>query len=170
MVVPLFVISAFGGSLMSLAINSPNMISVGASGAIMGLLASAFIFSCRLPFHAGGTKMQMLLMQLLIPSLLPLASHIHGQRVDFAAHFGGLISGVVMGWIVIKFWPKDSPTPKGQSASHLLKCWIARCFIYYLYDHPCLSLGLVRGASLRPLGDAAEDSNAVVYASGRVRL
>jgi rhomboid protease GluP len=54
----IFVVSGLCRSLMCLAINSAKTVSVGASGAIMGLLASAFILRWRLPFHAGRTKMQ----------------------------------------------------------------------------------------------------------------
>jgi rhomboid protease GluP len=129
----IFVVSAFGGSLMSLLINPANMVSVGAPGAIMGLLASAFILSCRLPFHAGRTKIQMQLMQVLIPSLLLIANPLHGQRVDFAAHFGGLVGGLLMGWIVMKFWPKDSSTPRGQSLAIFLSSVGLLAFAFALH-------------------------------------
>jgi rhomboid protease GluP len=118
----ILVVSALCGSLMSLAINSANTVSVGASGAIMGLLASAFIISWRLPFHAGRTKMQAQLLQILVPSLLPIANYIPGQRVDYGAHVGGLLGGFVMGWLVRKLWPRDSPTPNGRALAVFISC------------------------------------------------
>jgi membrane associated rhomboid family serine protease len=47
-----FVIGALGGSIMSLVVGPPNLISVGASGALMGLFAALFVSSFRL---ASGT-------------------------------------------------------------------------------------------------------------------
>ncbi|MGC3996981.1 MAG: rhomboid family intramembrane serine protease [Anaeromyxobacter sp.] len=41
-------LSLLGGSLASLAFNAPEVISVGASGAIMGVLAAAFVATARL--------------------------------------------------------------------------------------------------------------------------
>ena len=49
----LFAIGALGGSLMSLAINPPTLVSVGASGAIMGLLAAGLVLS--LPASPGSS-------------------------------------------------------------------------------------------------------------------
>src|SRR5262249_20109629 len=43
----LFFLGALGGSLMGLAVNPPNMVSVGASGAVMGLLAAALVAAMR---------------------------------------------------------------------------------------------------------------------------
>ncbi|MBK6533087.1 MAG: rhomboid family intramembrane serine protease [Deltaproteobacteria bacterium] len=45
----LFVVGALGGSLMGLAINPDNLVSVGASGAIMGCSAAALVSAMRLP-------------------------------------------------------------------------------------------------------------------------
>src|SRR5208283_6230464 len=44
-----FAVSAVTGSAMSLLINPDSLISVGASGAIMGLFAAAFVVAYRYP-------------------------------------------------------------------------------------------------------------------------
>src|SRR6266705_319475 len=92
----LFLIGAVGGSLLSLAINPATMISVGASGAIMCLLAAAYVCSFR--FQAGGERMQiqMGLLQVLIPSLIPIAVSRTGGHIDFAAHIGGAAIGLAV--------------------------------------------------------------------------
>src|SRR5262245_36217348 len=41
----LFVVGGLGGALMSLALNPSNLVSVGASGAIMGLFAAILVLS-----------------------------------------------------------------------------------------------------------------------------
>src|SRR6266704_2869316 len=97
----LFLIGAVGGSLLSLAINPATMVSVGASGAIMCLLAAAYVCSFR--FQAGGERMQiqMGLLQVLIPSLIPIAVSRTGGHIDFAAHIGGAVTGVAIGLAVV---------------------------------------------------------------------
>ena len=52
----LFVIGALGGSLASLTINPDNIASVGASGAIMGMLAAGIILALRLPRVRRATR------------------------------------------------------------------------------------------------------------------
>ena len=59
--VVLFFLGALGGSLMGLAVNSAEVVSVGASGAVMGLLAAALVASLRLPRgqerHVGAARL-----------------------------------------------------------------------------------------------------------------
>ena len=110
--IALFVIGAVGGSLLSLAINPATMVSVGASGAIMGLLAAAFVCSFRFPQGAERTQIQMSLLQVLIPSLIPIAMNRSGQQIDYAAHIGGALTGVAAGWLLLKTWRETSPAPR----------------------------------------------------------
>jgi len=107
----LFLIGAVGGSLLSLAINPATMVSVGASGAIMCLLAAAYVCSFR--FQAGGERMQiqMGLLQVLIPSLIPIAVSRTGGHIDFAAHIGGAVTGVAIGLAMLKTWRDTSTSP-----------------------------------------------------------
>jgi rhomboid protease GluP len=116
----LFVIGGVCGSLLSLAINPPSVVSVGASGAIMGLLTAAFVCSFRYP--PGGLRMQiqMTTLQVLIPSLLPLAVSRTGHHVDFAAHLGGALSGALVGWAMLKTWNPASPRPAFLPAATVL--------------------------------------------------
>jgi rhomboid protease GluP len=105
--IALFFIGAIGGSCLSLALSDPQIVSIGASGAIMGLLSAAFVTSFRLPAHGGRSLVQMQLIRVLVPSLLPLAT-----GVDYACHFGGAIAGSMAGAFLMARWPKDSPHPR----------------------------------------------------------
>jgi rhomboid protease GluP len=107
----LFVIGALGGSLLSLALNPPAVVSVGASGAIMGLLAAAFVCSFRYPPGALRTQIQITSLQVLIPSLIPLAVSRTGHHVDFAGHLGGALAGAAAGLAMLKTWRPESPAP-----------------------------------------------------------
>lgn len=107
----LFMLGALGGSLFSYWLNGPEIISVGASGAIMGLLSAAFISSFRLPEGPDRTQIQMQLVQVLVPSLLPLAMAI-GGKIDYAAHLGGAIAGALLGLVLLRTWPRTDPLPR----------------------------------------------------------
>ncbi|MGA7327150.1 MAG: rhomboid family intramembrane serine protease [Rhodomicrobium sp.] len=107
-----FAVSGVGGALMSLLINPQNLISVGASGAIMGLFAAAFSVSYR---YAPGSPMRGFLqsgsLRVLIPSLIPLFDGLFGQRIDFAAHIGGAIGGALVGALLIVVWHRQRLLP-----------------------------------------------------------
>jgi rhomboid protease GluP len=106
-----YVIAALGGSLLSLAVNPASIVSVGASGAIMGLFAAMLVISMHFPPGAIRTGLQMNAIYVLIPSLLPLAGALQGHRVDYAAHFGGAIGGVAAGLVILKVWSRTEAWP-----------------------------------------------------------
>jgi rhomboid protease GluP len=109
----LFFIGALGGSLMSLALNPPRMISVGASGAIMAMFAAACAVSFRLPAGtAARSRVQMRSLQVLIPSLLPLAASATTNRIDYGAHLGGALTGAVVGVVLLKTWRDADRLPR----------------------------------------------------------
>lgn len=108
-----FIIGAVGGSLLSCALNPDNMVSVGASGAIMGLFAAGFISSYRLPARtAGRTRIQTQSLRVLIPSLLPLVTTASGGRIDYAAHLGGALAGGGVALCLISTWPEQHRLPR----------------------------------------------------------
>jgi rhomboid protease GluP len=111
----LFVIGALGGAGMSLAVNAPDVVSVGASGAIMGLLGAAFVVSFRLAKGPRRTGIQVALVQMLVPSLLPMAfgaSATGGLHIDYGAHLGGVLAGAAAGLAMTRFWPHEEPLPR----------------------------------------------------------
>ena len=107
----LFVIGALGGSVASVLINDPDVVSVGASGAIMGLLAAAMVASYRLP-PVHRAQIQIPLVQILVPSLIPIAVQRTGGHIDFAAHFGGALTGALAGFALLRTWPVADPHPR----------------------------------------------------------
>jgi rhomboid protease GluP len=107
-----FVIGALGGSLMSLAVGPANVVSVGASGALMGMFAALFVGAFRLPAGPRRQRLQTNAMQVLIPSLLPFFSATSLVHIDYGAHFGGAISGGLLAAVLLKFWPSDQRIPQ----------------------------------------------------------
>jgi rhomboid protease GluP len=113
----LYVVGALGGSLLSLALNPASIVSVGASGAIMGLFAAMLVVSMHFPPGGLRTGLQMNAIYVLIPSLLPLASALQGHKVDYAAHFGGAIGGVIVGLVMLRAWSRTEASPGLRQAA-----------------------------------------------------
>jgi rhomboid family protein len=91
--------------------NPPDMPSVGASGAITGLIGALFVVS----FHhrADAVDRRTMLRTSLffgIPALLPLALASSGQ-VDYFAHAGGAIAGGALGLALWAMWSADAVRP-----------------------------------------------------------
>ena len=90
-----FALSALGGGMFSDLLNPPNIVSVGASGGIVGLAAATMIVA--LHFQPGFQKSRLMTgsLGILIPSLLPFLGQLHvgGGRIDIADHVGFLWEG-----------------------------------------------------------------------------
>lgn len=108
-----FVVGALGGALVSLAVVPPSLISVGASGALMGLFAALFISSFR-PALASHERVRLQInsMRFLIPSLFPLFSSASTEHIDYGAHVGGALSGAMLAGVLLKFWPPTERIPQ----------------------------------------------------------
>lgn len=107
----IFVLIFFSG-LATWLIGAPNSTHVGASGlvfAIFGYLIGASLL---------GKRWIYLLIILIIGGEFAYtfqAGLIPQSGVSFAAHFGGLISGLVSGWLLNK---QDNSTRKSRSFKH----------------------------------------------------
>lgn len=111
----LFVVGALGGAAGSLTANSPNILSVGASGAIMALLAAALVCSFIFESVQLRRRMQKISLRFLIPSLAPALLPLGiGTGTDYGAHIGGALAGAAMGFVLGEIWPEESPVSKGE--------------------------------------------------------
>lgn len=108
----IFALSALGGSFGSLAFNAPNVVGVGASGGIMGLLAALFVMSWHLPAGMSRLQPQVRSAQMIVPALLPgFSSGSTGLTIDYAAHGGGVIVGALVAMALLRLWPRDRNAP-----------------------------------------------------------
>jgi rhomboid protease GluP len=112
--VMIFIASALGGSLGSMIGNPPDMPSVGASGAITGLVGALFVMS----FHhrAGADPLEQKSMRKTslffgIPALLPLLWAASSGGTDYFAHAGGALAGVAIGLSLCVIWPAGQQRP-----------------------------------------------------------
>ena len=127
----IYMVSGLGGSAASLFFNQG--VSVGASGAIFGLLGALLVFG--LKFRADLPSQ---LRSTFGPKLIPwvvvnlVIGFIPGLNIDNAAHTGGLISGIL---VAAGISSALRERPKGLSAAALEVSFVL-CFIL-------IALGLV---------------------------
>jgi len=115
----IFVASALAGAAGSLLGNAPDIPSVGASGAITGLIAALFVASFN-PEVDAQRQISMIKTSLFfgVPALAPLAFGASGG-VDYFAHAGGALAGaalMVAPWLV--FMSSDD-LPRGAGMTVL---------------------------------------------------
>lgn len=83
----LYLVSALGGSVASYLTSAPNQSSVGASGAVFGLLGALLVISRKLRYDARAVLV-LLGINLVLGFVIP--------RIDWRAHLGGLVAGAVL--------------------------------------------------------------------------
>lgn len=86
----IFIFSGICGSILSLAFAGSNLVSVGASGAIFGLLGSIVYFGYHYRVYLGNVLKSQIIPIIILNLLIGLC--ISG--IDNFAHIGGLIGGV----------------------------------------------------------------------------
>ncbi|HLI68097.1 MAG TPA: rhomboid family intramembrane serine protease [Caulobacteraceae bacterium] len=118
-----FLVSALGGAAAALLLNPPDVPTVGASGAIMGLLAAGFVLSFHLGAFGWALRLRLVCAVLALPALVPWGSPANASLVtDFSTHFGGGTAGALMGFIVQATWPEDDPLPGHERSVRSLAC------------------------------------------------
>jgi membrane associated rhomboid family serine protease len=114
----------FVGAVASMLLNGPEMLSVGASGAIMATLAALLTLS----FHAGAPRpnlMRRVAAGSLFPALIPAMAH-SGRVTDLNAHIGGCLAGAGIAFIMLIVWDDEQDTPPRRSLAAIIAgFWIA---------------------------------------------
>jgi membrane associated rhomboid family serine protease len=90
----LYLASGLAGSAGALLV-SPNSPSVGASGAIFGVLGALLVLERRGVIHSGGQILALIVLNLVITYALP--------GISRGAHVGGLVGGVVLMILFMQF-------------------------------------------------------------------
>lgn len=86
----IFLFSGISGSLLSVALSGNNAVSVGASGAIFGLLGAILYFGYHYRVYLGNVLKSQIIPLILINLLIGFTF----SGIDNFAHIGGLIGGV----------------------------------------------------------------------------
>jgi membrane associated rhomboid family serine protease len=92
-----FLFSAFTASLASLYL-APNVTSIGASGGIMGLVGFLLVLGYRRRRVLPRGFMKWISLSIALTAGAGLVAY---QLVDNAAHFGGLLGGVILGLVYV---------------------------------------------------------------------
>lgn len=97
----IYFISGIAANILSCII-APNTLSIGASGAIFGLLGAlaSVIFINRKRMSKGAVT------NLIVVILLNVYIGFTGQSIDNAAHIGGLVAGILVSFIIIFIYNK----------------------------------------------------------------
>lgn len=82
----LYVVAGLAGSAGAL-LWSPNALTVGASGAIWGIMGAAIVLERRRIYVFGGQAMMLLLLNVAVTLFIP--------GISIGGHFGGLVGGVL---------------------------------------------------------------------------
>jgi len=85
----IYLVSGLAGNLLTLLLG-PDMVSVGASGAIFGVFGATIIYSRRAIGQSIISALLYSFFLLMISSLSP--------EVNYAAHVGGLVIGLAIGY------------------------------------------------------------------------
>ncbi|MCY3618624.1 MAG: rhomboid family intramembrane serine protease, partial [Acidimicrobiaceae bacterium] len=97
----LYVVSMLGGSFGVLLL-SPNSPTVGASGAVFGLMGATVLMHRAVGGSIWRSPLAPLLMINVVFTLLI-------PRVSIGGHFGGLIAGALMGAVMMSFERRNAP-------------------------------------------------------------
>ena len=88
----LFVLSGLGGSIVSYWLSEPTTFSVGASGAIFGLMGALLVAGRRLRFDVT---------MVLVLIAINLAIGFIFSGIDWRAHLGGLVTGAAVAAVMV---------------------------------------------------------------------
>jgi membrane associated rhomboid family serine protease len=106
----LYLMAALGGSVASYLFNNPIVPSVGASGAIFGLFGAFFIIARSRRSDTSG---------ILVLIGINLAFSFTDTQIDWRAHVGGLVAGVVVAAI---FTLAERRLPKQEWLAEAVGC------------------------------------------------
>ena len=97
----LYLLSALGGSVASYWFSDLQTVSVGASGAIFGLIGALIVVGYRLRYD---------IKQVLLLLLVLVVIGFFSPGVDWRAHFGGLVVGAAVAAVMV-FRPNEFECP-----------------------------------------------------------
>lgn len=106
----LYAASGVGGEIGSLIGNPGWLPGVGASGAITGLIAAAFVMSFSAETPEDGVKLRRRALFFGVPALAPLAWGAHGH-VNYFAHAGGALTGGGLALALFLLWDRADFRP-----------------------------------------------------------
>lgn len=101
----IYILGGLTGSVFSAILSDPQVLSIGASGAVFAVLGAemVFLYRHRLLFgEVGRQRLQNTVVLLGINLVFGLLSAVSGSamRIDNFAHLGGAVGGAVLTWFI----------------------------------------------------------------------
>jgi membrane associated rhomboid family serine protease len=90
-----YLVSALSGSAGALVLSSPNQATVGASGAIFGILGAALVLERQRHYVLGGSALSIILLNLILTFAVP--------GISVGGHVGGLAGGALSALALARF-------------------------------------------------------------------
>nr|DAD27146.1 TPA_asm: hypothetical protein HUJ06_028614 [Nelumbo nucifera] len=141
----LYVLSGFGGSLLS-SLNLQSAMSVGASGALFGMLG-AMLSELLTNWTIYSNKCTSLFNLLFIIGLNLVVGLL--PNVDSSAHIGGFLSGFFLGFILLirpQFgWVSRKHIPPGYDMRHLKPKHKCYQYLLWIVSFVVLTIGYIGG-------------------------
>lgn len=91
--VAVYIVSLLGGSFGALLL-SPDVLTIGASGAVFGIFGAAFVIARHRGFDALASSIGIII-------LLNLAFSFGAAHISLGAHLGGLVAGVLCSLAIV---------------------------------------------------------------------
>jgi membrane associated rhomboid family serine protease len=91
----LYLVSGLAGAAGALLLTDPQDITVGASGAIFGMLGAALVFERQRTFVLGGSALSIIVLNLVLTFAVP--------NISIGGHVGGLVGGALGGLALSRF-------------------------------------------------------------------
>jgi rhomboid protease GluP len=107
--------SALAGSALSLHFSAQQAVSVGASGAVFGVLGAVLTGVYQHRERVPKTLVRQLLTSQGLFVGISLAQGFASAGIDNAAHVGGLVAGAAMAWLLIELVDTESSASKRRS-------------------------------------------------------
>jgi rhomboid protease GluP len=165
----IFVISGIGGEIGSLYGNDPGISSVGASGAITGLIGALFVMSFN-PYADVDTqtRMRRTALRFGVPALLPLAWGA-SDGTDYFGHAGGALAGGAVGMAICMVWSHDSLRPNfARIAGMVALAGFAGSLVASMFVVKHYAAYAVEARQYAPLAEIPKDMRAGAAASARL--
>jgi membrane associated rhomboid family serine protease len=119
-----YLISAVGGTAASYAFSNPLQPSLGASGAVFGLLGAFFFVNRRMGRETSG---------LLVLLAINFAFGFYARNIDWRAHLGGLIAGGLTA-LVFAYAPRARRTAVQVAGAALVVVAIVAVVVWRTLD------------------------------------
>jgi rhomboid protease GluP len=149
----LYLLGGLSASVCSYAFTQGN--SVGASGAVFAIFGgyAAYLYANRRLYGAAGfMRLRQLAFLAVVNLAIGFLSAVPNSpvRIDNAAHLGGLLSGLLLGYLIAPRFEKFVPQSTAQGLvlkakeSRSAWAWLSICAVYALVL-VSLTLGLIQG-------------------------